>query len=348
MKESSPVIDAIKKVMPAVVSIVVTKTLEEVEKEVPAELLPYLPHQGGKLQVPEEEVEADGRVRVGGGSGFVVDKDGIILTNKHVVSEGKAEYTVLLDTGEKYPAQILARDPINDVAIIKIAAEHLPVIELGNSSDLELGQTVIAVGNALGLFKNTVSAGIVSGLSRYISARPDPTGPAQELRGLIQTDAAINPGNSGGPLVDIEGKVIGINAAVISGAQNISFAIPIDTAKRDLADLQTYGRIRRPLLGLRYLILDEKLQKKYTLPVDHGAYVIKEGPSDYGVIPGSPADQAGVKEKDIVIACNGQKLTAEKTLQDHLDEYGVGDVIALTVMRKGKEMKIPVTLAERK
>lgn len=349
MREKSQVIKAIKKVMPAVVSVVVTKTLEEVEKEIPADLAPQLPHgKDGKVQIPDEEIDVEGRVRVGGGSGFIVDADGIILTNKHVISEEGAKYAIVLDDGTRHQAKVIARDPINDVAILKIEVKNLPVIELGESSRLELGQTVIAAGNALGIFKNTVSAGIVSGLSRFLSARPDPLKPAQELRGLIQTDAAINPGNSGGPLVAVDGKAIGINAAVISGAQNISFAIPIDTAKRDLHDLKKYGRIKRPFLGLRYIILDEKMQKKYNLPVAHGAYVLNEGPKDRAVIPGGPAEKAGLKEKDIVVRCNGKDVTLEKTLQDFLDNFEVGNAVTLTVLRQGKEIDTKAVLAERK
>lgn len=349
MEENSPIIAAIKKVMPAVVSIVATKTREEVERDIPADMAEMLPKEKGKIQIPEEEIDADGRVKVGGGSGFVVDAGGIILTNKHVVADEAAQYKVLLDGGsESFAVEILARDPINDIAILKIKTSNLPVVTLGSSHGIELGQTVLAFGNALGIFRNTVSAGIISGLSRYISARPDPGAPMQELRGLIQTDAAINPGNSGGPLVDIEGRVIGINVAVVSGAQNISFAIPIDVATKDLNDLKKYGVIKRPLLGLRYLILDEKLQKKFKLSVAQGALIVRETPHEHGVVPKSPAEKAGIKERDIVIACNGIPVTAEKTLQDFLDEFEPGEDITLTILRGGKQKDIKVHLTQRK
>jgi serine protease Do len=349
MNEKSPIIDAIKKVMPAVVSIVATKTREEVERDIPEDMKAMIPKENGKLQIPEEEIDADGRVKVGGGSGFVVDPEGIILTNKHVIADSAARYKVILDGGgEGIDAEVVARDPVNDIAIVKIKATGLPTVDLGSSRGIELGQTVLAFGNALGIFRNTVSAGIISGLSRYISARPDPNSPMQELRGLIQTDAAINPGNSGGPLVDIGGHVIGINVAVVTGAQNISFAIPIDVAKRDLEDLKKYGTIKRPLLGLRYLILDEKLQKKFKLPVSQGAFVVPESPHDHGVVPKSPAEKAGIKERDIVVACNGVQVTAEKTLQDFLDELEPGDEIKLTVMRKGETKEFSVHLTQRK
>lgn len=348
-KEKTPIIKAIKKVMPAVVSVVISKHLEEVEKELASEHLPFLPFEGEKkLDIPEENIDSRGMVRVGGGSGFVVREDGLILTNKHVISATDVEYTVVTNDEKKHKAEIIARDPINDVAILKIEATNLPTIELGKSSELELGQTVIAFGNALGLFKNTVSSGIISGLSRYISAKADPEAPMQELRGLIQTDAAINPGNSGGPLVDINGRVIGINAAIVFGAQNIGFAIPIDAAKRDLSDLKKYGRIKRPLLGLRYLILNEGLQRKLNLPVSFGALVIKESPRDHGIVPDSPAHKAGLKEGDIILECNNEKIDHKKTPQDFLENLNVGDEICLKVLRQGKEFIAKAQLTERK
>ncbi len=346
-KEKSPITEAIKKVMPAVVSVVISKHLDDLEKELASESLPFFPFEE-PLKIPEENIDAQGMVRIGGGSGFIVREDGLILTNKHVVSATDVEYTVVTNDGEKYKAEILARDPINDVAILKIKANNLPTIELGDSSELELGQTVIAFGNALGLFKNTVSSGIISGLSRYISAKADPEAPIQELRGLIQTDAAINPGNSGGPLVDINGRAIGINAAIVFGAQNIGFAIPIDAAKRDLNDLKKYGRIRRPLLGLRYLILNEGLQRKLGLPVSYGALVIKETLHDHGIIINSPAHKAGLKEGDIILECNNERIDHKKTLQDFLENLNVGDEICLKVLRQGKEFTAKAHLTERK
>jgi S1-C subfamily serine protease len=255
---------------------------------------------------------------------------------------------VILNDGRRFAAQILSRDPVNDVAILKIEVAKLPCLELGDATRLELGQSVIAIGNALGMFKNTVSLGIVSGLSRAITAQADPEAPAQELRGLIQTDAAINPGNSGGPLVDREGRIVGINAAIVSGAQSIGFAIPVNAARRDLEDIRRCGRICRPLLGLRYIMVDEKLQAKMQLPVDYGAFVTNEGPRDPGVVPGSPAAAAGLREKDVVLTLDGQKLDRDHPIQDFLENHGVGDQLELLVLRNGKQVKFTVTLAERK
>ncbi|MDI6821076.1 MAG: trypsin-like peptidase domain-containing protein [Patescibacteria group bacterium] len=347
-KEKSQTIKTIKKVMPAVVSIIISKSLKEVKKELnelgkKEKKLPHL------FEIPPDKIDAHGMVQVGGGSGFVVEPNGIILTNKHVIAESNSSYTVITSDNEEYDAELLARDPINDVAILKIKPKNkLPTVILGDSNKLELGQTVLAIGNALGIFKNTVSMGIVSGLSRSINAQTDPISPPQEMRGLIQTDAAINPGNSGGPLTDIFGQAIGINAAVVFGAQNISFAIPINAAERDLDDLKKYGRIRRPLLGLRYIAINKDLQEKIKLPVDHGAYITKEHPIDAAVIPGSPADKAGILEKDIILTWNNEKICVEKNIQDYLENCDVGEIATLKILRDGKEIELKVVLAERK
>lgn len=338
----------IKKVMPTVVSIIISKSLEEIEKEFPAEMLPLLPFGVPHLEIPPEKIDSRGMVEIGGGSGFIAAENGLILTNKHVISDPKSEYTVITDDGKRHRAEIAARDPVDDVAILKIDAKNLPVAVLGESDNLELGEEVLAIGNTLGIFKNTVSRGIISGLSRSIAAKPDPKEPVQELRGLIQTDAAINPGNSGGPLVNLSGAVIGINAAIVFGAQNVGFAIPINYAKRDLADLKKYGRVRRPLLGLRYVNLDQNWKEKLGLAVNYGALVTSHGPHQPGVISGTPAQKAGLKEKDILLECNGEKLTPEKTVQDFLEKMGVGDAMNLKVLRGKKELRVKVMLAERK
>ena len=327
--------------MPAVVSIVISKNLEELEKEMAKEF----PLFGPQIKIPEENVDSRGMVKIGGGSGFIVDKEGIIITNRHVVADSNAEYMVVTADDKKLKAEILARDPNNDVAILKIEppAEGLTTVSLGDSGEIELGQTVMAIGNALGLFKNTVSSGIVSGLSRSIAAQAD-VNSFQELRGLIQTDAAINPGNSGGPLVDIFGNAIGINVAVVFGAENIGFAIPINAAKRALIDLKKYGRIRRPFLGIRYLTIDPNLKEKLKLPVDYGALIASE---EHAIVPKSPADLAGLQEKDILLEINGEKITTDKPIQDFLENLAVNETIKLRILRNEKEIDIKMTLAER-
>ncbi len=350
------VIRIVRKVMPAVVSIAIAKRLKDLEKEIPKELYAGIPTASGaprpqKIAIPDEMVDAHGMVQVGGGSGFIVDPNGLVMTNKHVVNEPDAEYTVILSDGRTFPAEILSRDPINDVAILKIAAGRLPCLKLGDASRLQLGQSLIAIGNALGVFRNTVSVGIVSGLSRAITAQADPDAAPQEMRGLIQTDAAINPGNSGGPIVDRNGRVVGVNAAIVSGAQAIGFAIPVNAARRDLDDLHRWGRIRRPLLGLRYIMVDSDLKAKMKISVDYGALVLREGPHaehDAAVVPGSPADKAGIKEKDIVLEMNGSRLDRDHPIQDYLEEMNVGDEVHLLVLRGEKQFPVKLTLTERK
>ncbi len=347
----NPIVQAIKQVKPAVVNILITK-------EIPEELLNALPFIiPGELPPPTKPShnqhdalpQEHERVRVGGGSGFIVSHNGIILTNKHVVQDPEATYTVAFEDDRRLPAKVIARDPINDIAILKVEEEGLPYAQLADSSKMELGETLIAIGNTLGEFKNTVSVGVVSGLSRFISAQNEMSGEASFLRGLIQTDAAINPGNSGGPLVNTEGKVVGINVAVILGAQNVGFAIPINSAARDLADIKKYGRIRKPFLGVRYLVINKDIKDKLKLPAETGAYVIKENaPGDEAVVKNSPAHKAGLLEKDIILEFNNVKLTSENNLQDVLENCKIGEKIGLKVLRAGEEKMLDLVLEERK
>ena len=345
------IIDSVKMVLPSVVSIAVTKDLEEIAADLPEEFYQLSPREQAFLESKLRQAPRDesGRVKVGGGSGFVVEKDGLILTNKHVIADPRAVYSVVGAEGKKYETKILARDPINDVAILKINAPRggLPTIKLHTASNLELGQTVIAIGNALGEFKNTISTGVVSGLSRLITATTDASGRQERLRGLVQTDAAINPGNSGGPLIDLEGRAIGINSAVVYGAQNIGFAIPIDRAKSDLEEIKKFGHIRRPFLGVRYMILNKSLKDKFRLPIDHGALIINEGmPGDMAVIPGSAAEKAGLMEYDVIVSCNQKKVTEEENLEDIIASSQIGDELPLEVLRNGEKLDKTIQLEE--
>ena len=266
-----------------------------------------------------------------------------------MVIDKHADYSILAPGDKNYEAAVLARDPINDVAILKIKGKvsEVPFINTGATKNLKLGQSVIAVGNALGEFQNTVSTGVISGLSRFISAAADVMGHQERLRGLIQTDAAINPGNSGGPLVNLDGEAVGINVAVVFGAQNIGFAIPIERAKKDLEEIQKFGRIRRPFLGVRYLLLNKFLKERFGLPIDHGALVINEGiPGDLAVVPQSPADKAGLKEFDVITHCDGKEISDKETLEELLSQREIGDAVELKVFRQGKELPIKLKLEE--
>lgn len=349
MTTEKRIIKTVKQVMPAVVTIVIRKSLEEVKKDIEEDRKNNHSPISDVVSIPKDKVDSRGMVQVDGGSGFIVNKKGIVLTNKHVISEPRGEYTVITNDDEEYVAELLARDPVDDIAILKInPKKSLPYLKLGKSSNLSLGQTVLAFGNALGIFKNTVSFGIVSGLLRSITAYPNPHGAGQEMRGLIQTDAAINPGNSGGPLTDIYGRVIGINAAIISDAENISLAIPSDAVVRDLRDLKKYKKIRRPLLGFHFLPISKDLSEKLHLSVSSGAIVLREHPVQKAVVPKSPADVAGIIENDIIISWNGKPLSVDRNILDFLELSEVGNVVTLTILRDGKEIKKEVTLGERK
>ena len=209
---------------------------------------------------------------VGAGSGFFVTSDGLILTNKHVVSDTTAQYTVSTEDGKSYDATVVARDPVNDLALVKIKITNAPTLSLADSSKIQIGQRVIAIGNSLGQYHNTVTTGIVSGIGRNIVAGSD-EGTSEQLEGVIQTDAAINPGNSGGPLLNASGDVIGMNTAIDQEGQLVGFAIPINEAAKDIQSYQKKGSIVKPFLGIRYIELDQTIQKQYNLPVANGAWV---------------------------------------------------------------------------
>ena len=288
------------------------------------------------------------KTKIGGGSGFIVSKDGYVLTSNHVVGDKTADYTVVFEPEKKYEAKVISRDPINDVAVLKINVKGLPFLDLGDSDTLQLGQTVVAVGNALGEFHDTLSTGIVSGLSRFITAFSGFDHQGAMLRGLIQTDAAINPGNSGGPLIDIDGNVIGINTAVVASAQNIGFAIPINYAKRDLEEVRKYGKIRRPFLGVRYILLNKEMAEKNKLPTENGALIVRESLGESAIVKNSAAEKAGLKEFDIILDCQGEKITSENPLSHILQKFDIGQEITLKTLRNKKEISLKVKLEEKK
>lgn len=340
--ENSKIVEIAKKVCPAVITIVISKDLPKIEK------LWAVPFGGHEILWPETKEKE--KVRIGGGSGFLVSEDGYILTCAHVLEDPEAEYTVILDPEHKFSAKVLERDPLIDVGILKIEGKGFPFLELGDSSKIQLGEPVIAVGNALGEFEDTISAGIVSGISRKITAWGGLIPKATTLRGLIQTDAAINPGNSGGPLINMEGKVIGINTAMVMFAQNIGFAIPINYAKELLEEVKKFGKRRRPYLGVKYILIDEEVAQILHLPVDYGAYVVRESIvyDDKAVLPNSPAEKAGVKENDIILEIDGEKITSENGLTDILQRKKIGQKINLKILREGREIFLEALLEEKK
>jgi len=272
------------------------------------------------------------------GTGFIVSADGLIVTNKHVVSTTNASYKIVTKDNKEYEVKEISRDPSNDIAILKIEATGLKPVELGDSGNLKAGQFVIAIGTALGEFRHTVTTGVISGLGRGITAGSAFEGYVERLDDVIQTDAAINPGNSGGPLLNSAGQVIGVNVAVAQGAQNIGFAIPINTVKDALTTFKTTGKFpAKPYLGVQYQMISQQAAVLNNVP--QGAYVVS-------VIAGSPAESAGIKVNDIITKFDGQELTEEDTLADAIKKKSSGEKIDLEIWRGGETLQLSATLSE--
>ncbi len=356
--QESLVVGAVKKAKPSVVSIIITKDVPVMEKyyqEAPGNpfggMDPFggaSPFGGFNFQIPQYRQNGTEKKDVGGGSGFIVSSDGFIVTNKHVVADEKAEYTVFIGENKtKYPAKVISTDPVNDIAVMKIEAKDLPYLEFADSDHLDVGQTAIAIGNPLLEFTNSVSVGVVSGLSRSITAG-NGAGMSEQLEGVIQTDAAINPGNSGGPLLNLQGKVIGVNVAVAS-ANNIGFSLPANLVKNAVDSVKEHGKIVRAYLGVRYIGINDQIKEANKLDVDYGALVLRgEKPEDLAVIPGSPADKAGILENDIILEVDGNKLDKDTTLAHYISTKKVGDKLKFKISSKGKEKEVIVTLEESK
>jgi len=273
------------------------------------------------------------------GTGFTVSEDGLIVTNKHVVSQKEATYKVITKDNKEYDVVSISRDPSNDIAVIKIDATGLKPLELGESDNLKVGQFVIAIGTALGEFRHTVTTGVISGLGRGITAGSIYEGYVEELNNVIQTDAAINYGNSGGPLLNSLGQVIGVNVAIASGVQNIGFAIPINTVKTALVQYEKDGKFTaRAFLGVKYQMIG--LQTAIMNKVPQGAYVTE-------VIKGSSADNAGVKVNDIITKFDGKDVSEKDGgLSKLVSEKKVGDKIDIEVWRDEENIKLTATLSE--
>lgn len=374
--EESESIDAISKVVPSVISIVATKDLEVFQQnpffffeQDPFSRdfgFPQMPQQKN----PEQQAPEVKRQKVAGGTGFIIENEGLALTNKHVVSDVKADYTAITKDGKEYDVEIISKDPSNDLAVIQLhekvedakerrtgdkkdfgaKPKNLPVAKLGDSAKLKVGQKVLAIGNARGEYENSVTAGIVSATGREIQASDQGGGLQETLSGLIQTDAAINFGNSGGPLINLGGEVIGMNTAIDASASGIGFAIPVNQIKPAVLSVQKNGRIVRPVLGVMHMVLNkEKAQELKLDGVEYGALITGDrAKKEFGVLPKSPAERAGLKLDDIILEVDGEKITEENTLQSVIQKHAPGDTLQLKVWRAGKTFEMNVTLDEKK
>lgn len=329
LTEESVVIDVAEQASPSVVTV----TIETPQRRI----LEFSPFGGFQSRIEGGEPQDIG-------TGFIVSSDGLIVTNKHVVSDITAKYKVVTKDDKEYEVTKVSRDPSNDLAIIKIdpsagSEQALRALELGDSSNLKVGQFVIAIGTALGEFRHTVTTGVISGLGRGITAGSAYQGYVERLDDVIQTDAAINPGNSGGPLLNSAGQVIGVNVAVAQGAQNIGFAIPINIIKDGLDQFGKTGAFAtKPYLGVEYQMFDEQTAILNKLP--QGAYIVS-------VVEGSPAQSAGVQTGDIIMKIDGEEINDSSTkLADVLAKKKVGQNVDLEIWRDGETKTFSVTLSQ--
>lgn len=341
VNQEEVIIDVAEKSKNSVVSIVVTKDLPKLEDSTSLDnndLFRRFFNNNSDSTTTEPQ-------QIGAGSGFIISTDGMIVSNRHVVEDKTASYTVIMNDGTKYDAKVLAVDTLLDIAFIKIEANNLVPLTFGSSEGIKVGQTVIAIGNALGEFSNTVSTGIISGLKRDITASSVGGGNVELLEDVIQTDASINLGNSGGPLLDAEGNVIGVNVAIASNAQNIGFAIPSDVVVDLLDRLNSDGEIERPLLGVRFQLVTEALVKSNNLEVDYGALIVKgTGDDEVAILPNSPAAKAELKEGDIILEVDGKKVDASSPLQNIIKNYRIDDEVTLKILRQGNEIEVKIKL----
>ncbi len=336
--------DIIEKANPAVVSIVATKDMPIIEQYYEQQWDPF--GWFGGFVVPRVRERGTEEREVGGGSGFIVSSDGLVVTNRHVVEDEDARYAVVMNDDTRYNVRVLAKDTLLDIAILQIegAPENLPHLQFSDDAP-RLGETVVVIGNALAEFRNSASVGIISGLSRSITAR-DARGRLELLREVIQTDAAINPGNSGGPMLNLQGKVVGVSVATTRGANNISFALPARAVAHIVISVKENGRIVRPYLGVRYVMITPELQVSDSLPVEYGALLVRgEQPDELAVLPESPADKVGLLENDIIIEINNESLR-KTDLVTVLQKYKTGDVLELKVLHDGAEKVVQVVLED--
>lgn len=335
--EESVITKVVEEALPSVVTVGISTTTSTGDVFQINPFNPFLPFERipGKTQKVEKNI----------GSGFIISTDGLIITNKHVVSNTEATYQVLTNDKKKYNVEKIYRDPLNDLSILKISLtslSSLKPLKLGDSSKLKLGQLVIAIGTPLGEFTNTVTSGIISGLGRGITAGSPFEGFVEKLDNVIQTDAAISLGNSGGPLLNSKGEVIGVNAAIAQEGQNIGFAIPVNVVKNLIDNFKKQGSsFEHPYIGVRYKLVDK--QTAVVNKLVEGAYVVQ-------IISGSPAEKAGIQEEDIIIEFDGKKIggSDEQTLTKFIAEKKPGERVTFKIWRNKEIKNISVTLESAK
>lgn len=288
-------------------------------------------------------------VQQGAGTGIIISKDGYILTNKHVVKDAETIKIMGSDGTQYTDVKFVGADPLNDVAFLKInGVNDLPAATLGDSSTVRVGQKVIAIGNSLGRYQNTVTTGIISGKGRPVQASTSEySDEAESLTDLLQTDAAINPGNSGGPLLNMSGQVIGINTAIVSDAQSVGFAIPIAATKGLVRSVLSSGKIQKSYIGVQYIAITPEVRAEHKLPVKSGAYVGGSRRKS-AVVAGGPADKAGIKDGDIITKVNDKLIGEQGGLGSLISEFLPGETVELTILRDGKEQKVKLTLGAYK
>jgi len=320
--EESVIIKVVEDSLPSVVTVGISKVLSTKDR---LEIDPF-DFFGPFKTIPGTKKKIEQNI----GSGFIISKDGLIITNKHVVSDSQADYKVITNNEKEYEVKKIYRDPLNDLAIIKIDDNGLKPLKLGDSSKLKLGQLAIAIGTPLGEFTNTITSGIISGLGRGITAGSPFEGFVEKLDNVIQTDAAISAGNSGGPLLNSKGQVIGINTAIAGEAENIGFAIPVNVAKGLIDKFEERGfDYKTPYMGIRYQMVDK--QTAILNKIAEGAYIIE-------VVPDSPAEKAGLEDEDIITEFNGKEINGkdDQGLAKVILEKNAGDKVKIQYVRDGK------------
>ncbi len=337
IEDESTTIAVVERVTPAVVSIVVKKPRGTIDSG-------YYLNSSFQIEALNA-LDSDELVEVSSGTGFFVSADGYLLTNRHVVDEPDASFFVVTNDGDELPAKLIDIDPFQDIAVLRVEGEDFPAVVLGDSDVLQIGQTVIAIGNTLSEFRNTVTKGVVSGINRRVTAGNSYN--AEVIDEAIQTDAAINPGNSGGPLINLLGEVIGINTAVSFEGEAVAFAIPINEAKRVVADVKEFGRIVRPWLGVRYVLVTAEEEEDGSQAYEVGALIVSgDQPGEVGVIEDSPAYLAGFLEGDVILSVNDDYLSEDAALAELVSAFHPGDEVVIGLLREGVVFTFNVTLAE--